>query len=103
MSVSDMRRLRRVTCVWFLKVLLDSSSSMGEECFDKHCKMKRIEAIKEIFDSFANRCMAYNFEQVICLVKFDSVVKTLHSFTETVETFKVNGSVYKVLLLFRYV
>ncbi|XP_051741704.1 uncharacterized protein LOC127508105 isoform X1 [Ctenopharyngodon idella] len=69
-------------------VLLDSSSSMGEECFDKDCKMKRIEAIKEIFDSFANRCMAYNFEQVICLVKFDSVVKTLHTFTETVETFK---------------
>ncbi|ROJ73027.1 Ubiquitin-conjugating enzyme E2 11 [Anabarilius grahami] len=69
-------------------VLLDSSSSMGEECFDKDCKIKRIEAIKEIFDSFANRCMAYNFEQVICLVKFDSVVKTLHTFTETVETFK---------------
>ncbi|KAK9978573.1 hypothetical protein ABG768_020318 [Culter alburnus] len=69
-------------------VLLDSSSSMGEECFDKDCKMKRIEAVKEIFDSFANRCMAYNFEQVICLVKFDSMVKTLHTFTETVETFK---------------
>ncbi|XP_056128347.1 uncharacterized protein LOC130106303 [Rhinichthys klamathensis goyatoka] len=69
-------------------VLLDSSSSMGEECFDKDCKMTRIEAVKEIFDCFANRCMAYNFEQVICLVKFDSIVKTLHTFTETVETFK---------------
>ncbi|XP_067223290.1 uncharacterized protein [Chanodichthys erythropterus] len=69
-------------------VLFDSSSSMGEECFDEDCKMKRIEALKEIFDSFSNRCMAYNFDQVICLVKFDSVVKTLHTFTETVETFK---------------
>lgn len=92
MNKSEIRRLHNVICVAFhvLKVLLDSSSSMGEECFDKDCKMKRIEAIKEIFDSFANRCMAYNFEQVICLVKFDSVVKTLHTFTETVETFKVN-------------
>ncbi|KAL1267891.1 hypothetical protein QQF64_033254, partial [Cirrhinus molitorella] len=69
-------------------VLFDSSSSMGEECFDEDCKMKRIDAIKEIFDSFSNRCMAYNFDQVICLVKFDSSVKTLHTFTETVETFK---------------
>ncbi|KAI7809114.1 hypothetical protein IRJ41_026008, partial [Triplophysa rosa] len=69
-------------------VLFDSSSSMGEECFDKDCAMKRIDAIKEIFGSFANRCMAYNFEQVIALVKFDSGVKTLHTFTETVETFK---------------
>ncbi|XP_051564280.1 uncharacterized protein LOC127446948 isoform X3 [Myxocyprinus asiaticus] len=71
-------------------VLFDSSSSMGAECFDEDCKMKRIEAIKQIFDSFANRCMAYNLEHVICLVKFDSVVKTLHTFTETVETFKVH-------------
>ncbi|XP_073711258.1 uncharacterized protein [Misgurnus anguillicaudatus] len=69
-------------------VLFDSSSSMGEECFDKDCAMKRIDAIKEIFGSFANRCMAYNFDQVICLVEFDSNVKTLHTFTETVETFK---------------
>ncbi len=74
----------------FLKVLFDSSSSMGKECFDEDCKMKRIDAIKQIFDSFSNRCMAYNFDQVICLVKFDSLVKTLHTFTETVETFKVN-------------
>lgn len=63
---------------------------MGEECFDKDCAMKRIDAIKEIFVSFANRVMAYNFEQVIALVKFDSGVKTLHTFTETVETFKVH-------------
>ncbi|XP_050974370.1 uncharacterized protein LOC127170455 [Labeo rohita] len=69
-------------------VLFDSSSSMGQECFDEDCKMNRIDAIKEIFDSFSNRCMAYNFDQVICLVKFDSSVKTLHTFTETVETFK---------------
>ncbi len=71
-------------------MLFDSSSSMGEECFDDDNKWKRIDAIKEIFDSFSNRCMAYNFNQVICLVKFDSSVKTLHTFTETVETFKVN-------------
>ncbi|XP_051997687.1 uncharacterized protein LOC127654531 [Xyrauchen texanus] len=70
-------------------VLFDSSSSMGEECFDEDCKMKRIDATKQIFDSFGNRCMAYNLEHIICLVKFNSKVKTLHTFTETVETFKV--------------
>ncbi|XP_066523700.1 uncharacterized protein [Hoplias malabaricus] len=69
-------------------VLFDSSSSMSEECFDDECQMKRIDAIKQVFDSFSNRCMAYNFDHVICLVKFDSKVTTLHTFTENLETFK---------------
>ncbi|KAK1788977.1 hypothetical protein P4O66_015868 [Electrophorus voltai] len=69
-------------------VLFDSSSSMHEECFDAECQMKRIDAIKQVFDSFSNRCMAYDFDHVICLVKFDSKVKTLHTFTENLETFK---------------
>ncbi|XP_036419433.1 uncharacterized protein LOC118803045 [Colossoma macropomum] len=69
-------------------VLFDSSSSMSEECFDAQCQMKRIDAIKQMFDSFSNRCMSYNFDHVICLVKFDSKVKTLHIFTENMETFK---------------
>ncbi|KAL7858869.1 hypothetical protein AOLI_G00189710 [Acnodon oligacanthus] len=69
-------------------VLFDSSSSMREECFDAECQMKRIDAIKQVFHSFSNRCMAYDFDHVICLVKFDSKVKTVHTFTENLETFK---------------
>ncbi|XP_072529445.1 uncharacterized protein [Salminus brasiliensis] len=69
-------------------VLFDSSSSMSEKCFDTQCQMTRIDAIKQVFDSFSNRCMAYDFNHVICLVKFDSTVNTLHTFTENLETFK---------------
>uniref|UniRef100_A0A3P8Z502 UBC core domain-containing protein n=2 Tax=Esox lucius TaxID=8010 RepID=A0A3P8Z502_ESOLU len=69
-------------------VLMDSSSSMSEECYDSEIQMKRIDAIKQLFDNFAQRSMAYGFHHVISLVKFDSSVKTLHTFTETLETFK---------------
>ncbi|KAL7868968.1 hypothetical protein SRHO_G00103520 [Serrasalmus rhombeus] len=69
-------------------VLFDSSSSMKRECFDAECQMTRIDAIKQMFDSFSNRCLAYDFAHVICLVKFASTVKTLHTFTENMETFK---------------
>ncbi|XP_072529443.1 uncharacterized protein [Salminus brasiliensis] len=42
-------------------VLFDSSSSMKKECFDTQCQMTRIDAIKQVFDSFSNRCMAYGW------------------------------------------
>ncbi|XP_042170117.1 uncharacterized protein LOC112249387 isoform X2 [Oncorhynchus tshawytscha] len=69
-------------------VLVDSSSSMNETCYDSDDNMTRLDAVKQLFDNFATRSMAYNFHHVIGLVKFDSSVKTLHTFTETLETFK---------------
>lgn len=62
---------------------------MGEDCYGS-VKIKKIHAVNQLFDNFANRTMAYDFHHVIALVKFDSTVKTLHTFTETLEKFKVN-------------
>lgn len=45
--------------------------------------------MKELFYNFASRSMAYDFHHVIGLVKFDTMVKTLHAFTENLEKFKV--------------
>ncbi|XP_035994236.1 uncharacterized protein LOC105940070 [Fundulus heteroclitus] len=68
-------------------VLMDTSSSMEEECYE-NAEIKKINAVKELFDNFATRSMAYDFHHVIGLVKFDSFVKTLHTFTESLEVFK---------------
>ncbi|TMS09657.1 Protein THEM6 [Larimichthys crocea] len=68
-------------------VLIDTSSSMEEECYDS-AEIKKINVVKELFDNFATRSMAYDFYHIIGLVKFDSMVKTLHTFTENLEKFK---------------
>ncbi|KAM6989315.1 uncharacterized protein LKV04_009000 [Tautogolabrus adspersus] len=68
-------------------VLIDTSSSMEEECYES-AEIKKIHAVKELFDNFATRTMAYDFHHIIGLVKFDSMVKTLHTFTENLEKFK---------------
>ncbi|XP_037314747.2 uncharacterized protein LOC119209467 [Pungitius pungitius] len=68
-------------------VLIDTSSSMEEECY-VGSDMKKINAVKELFDNFATRTMAYDFCHVIGLVTFDSLVKILHTFTENLEKFK---------------
>ncbi|AWP03881.1 putative bifunctional E2/E3 enzyme R795-like [Scophthalmus maximus] len=68
-------------------VLIDTSSSMEEDCYG-NTGIKKINAVKELFDNFASRSMAYDFYHVIGLVKFDSMVKTLHTFTENLEKFK---------------
>ncbi|KAF7648745.1 hypothetical protein LDENG_00152360 [Lucifuga dentata] len=68
-------------------VLIDTSSSMNEQCYGS-VEIKKIHAVKELFDNFANRSMAYDFNHIIGLAKFDSTVKTLHTFTETLELFK---------------
>ncbi|KAM4552700.1 uncharacterized protein PAE49_016089 [Odontesthes bonariensis] len=70
-------------------VLIDTSSSMEEQCYES-ADMKKINVVKELFDNFATRSMAYDFHHVIGLVKFDSMVKTLHTFTENLEKFKVH-------------
>ncbi|XP_068569296.1 uncharacterized protein [Cebidichthys violaceus] len=68
-------------------VLIDTSSSMVEKCYGS-VEIQKIHAVKELFDIFATRTMAYDFHHVIGLVKFDSTVETLHTFTETLEKFK---------------
>lgn len=68
-------------------VLIDTSSSMTENCYGS-VDIQKIHAVKELFNNFANRSMAYDFHHIIGLVKFDSTVKTLQTFTETLETFK---------------
>ena len=79
---------------FFFKVLMDTSSSMEEECYGE-LKIRKIDAVKELFDSFATRTMAYDFHHVIGLVRFNSNVKLIHTFTETLEKFKVG----KIIIL----
>lgn len=62
---------------------------MSEKCYGT-VEIEKIHAVKELFDNFASRTMAYDFHHVIALVTFDSTVKTVHTFTETLEKFKVN-------------
>uniref|UniRef100_A0A3Q1BG10 Protein THEM6 n=2 Tax=Amphiprion ocellaris TaxID=80972 RepID=A0A3Q1BG10_AMPOC len=62
---------------------------MEEECYE-NAEIRKINTVKELFDNFATRSMAYDFHHVIGLVKFDSMVKTLHTFTENLENFKVH-------------
>ena len=67
---------------------MDTSSSMEEECYGE-LKMKKMDAVKELFDGFATRTMAYDFHHVIGLASFSSKVTVIHTFTETLEKFKV--------------
>ncbi|XP_056453812.1 uncharacterized protein LOC130388368 [Gadus chalcogrammus] len=69
------------------EVLMDTSSSMVEECYGE-LKMKKMDAVKELFDSFATRTMAYDFHHVIGLASFSSKVTVIHTFTENLEKFK---------------
>ncbi|KAK2830062.1 hypothetical protein Q5P01_017993 [Channa striata] len=68
-------------------VLIDTSSSMSQNCYGT-VTIQKIHAVKQLFDNFATRSMAYDFHHVIGLVKFDSTVTMLHTFTETLEKFK---------------
>ncbi|KAL4635362.1 hypothetical protein GN956_G14227 [Arapaima gigas] len=69
-------------------VLLDSSSSMNDKCFDSESKMMRMDAVKQMFHAFVNRTMAYDFHHIVGLVRFASTVETCITFTETLEAFK---------------
>ncbi|XP_047460299.1 uncharacterized protein LOC125019522 [Mugil cephalus] len=68
-------------------VLIDTSSSMAGKCYGS-VDIEKIQAVKELFDNFASRTMAYDFHHVIGLVTFDSKVTMHHTFTETLENFK---------------
>ncbi|KAM8898190.1 uncharacterized protein AB9W97_009226 [Spinachia spinachia] len=67
-------------------VLIDTSSSMAKKCYDS-VDIQKIHNVKELFDNFASRTMAYDFHHVIGLVEFCTELKT-HAFTETLEKFK---------------
>ena len=62
---------------------------MNKNCYGS-VEIKKIDAVKVLFDNFATRTMAYDFHHVIGLVKFATTVKSLHTFTETLEKFKVS-------------
>ncbi|KAM8839031.1 uncharacterized protein ACB058_015597 isoform 1-T1 [Synchiropus picturatus] len=68
-------------------VLIDTSSSMAEKCYGS-TDIRKIDVVKELFDNFASRSMAYDFKHLIGLVKFNTEVKVIHTFTETLEKFK---------------
>uniref|UniRef100_A0A7N6FEC8 UBC core domain-containing protein n=2 Tax=Anabas testudineus TaxID=64144 RepID=A0A7N6FEC8_ANATE len=68
-------------------VLIDASGSMTEKCYG-NVEIQKIHAVKELFDNFATRSMAYDFHHIIGLVTFNSTVTTVHTFTETLERFK---------------
>ena len=49
--------------------------------------LKRIGAVKSFFEAFAYRTIAYNFEHVVSLFFFDSVVENQCGFTEAIYDF----------------
>lgn len=53
-------------------------------------KMTKLSAVKQLFDAFANRSMAYDFPNMISLMTFGAGVKIKHMFTENLEKFKVS-------------
>ncbi|XP_035280092.1 uncharacterized protein LOC118230826 isoform X2 [Anguilla anguilla] len=56
---------------------------MTRQCYTT---WNRMDAVKQLFHSFSNRTMAYNFPLVIGLVKVGKDLK-FHKFTESLETF----------------
>ncbi|XP_041956477.1 uncharacterized protein LOC121715138 isoform X4 [Alosa sapidissima] len=72
-----------------IMVILDTSRSMNEECYSD-TKMRKLDAVKQLFDAFANRSMAYDFPHLISLVTFGRGVKIMHRFTENLEKFKAH-------------
>lgn len=69
---------------------MDTSSSMSEDCYSD-TEMTKLDAVKHLFEAFANRSMAYDFPHLISLVTFGTGVKIMHRFTENLEKFKVSN------------
>ncbi|XP_048098789.1 uncharacterized protein LOC125294288 isoform X1 [Alosa alosa] len=70
-----------------IMVLLDTSGSMKEECYS-NVDMPKLDAVKQLFDAFANRSMAYDLPHLMSLVTVGREVKIIHPFTENLEVFK---------------
>ena len=60
-------------------VILDRSRSMKASSFDK---LKRIHVVKELFKTFADRSMAYNYHHVIGLTVFSKSVEVISFVSE---------------------
>ncbi|XP_032437825.1 uncharacterized protein LOC116731986 [Xiphophorus hellerii] len=86
-SRDDQSLVTTRTPVEAIQILIDTSSSMSETCYGS-VDIQKIHAVAELFDNFASRTMAYDFHHIIGLVTFSSDVKTVHTFTETLEKFK---------------
>ncbi|KAK1878612.1 putative bifunctional E2/E3 enzyme R795 [Dissostichus eleginoides] len=62
-------------------VLIDTSSSMEEECYAS-AEIQKINAVKELFDIFATRTMAYDFCHII---------ENLETFKEHMRNIEASG------------
>ena len=60
-------------------VILDKSASMKSGMFDD---LSRLDIVKELFKTFADRSMAYNYHHVIGLTLFDEDVEVVSSVSE---------------------
>ncbi|XP_063060431.1 uncharacterized protein LOC134453583 [Engraulis encrasicolus] len=77
-----------------IMVVMDASGSMSEKCCYSDISMDKMTAVKQLFNSFADRSMAYNFHSVISLLriggnpKYEESVQVIHTFTENLPTFQ---------------
>ena len=60
-------------------VILDKSNSMNSDMFDD---LSRLDIVKELFKTFADRSMAYNYHHVIGLTLFNEKVEVVSSVSE---------------------
>ena len=66
-------------------VILDRSGSMNSAQFDD---MSRLDIVKELFKTFADRSMAYNYHHVIGLTLFNTSVEVVSSVSEVFVLFQ---------------
>lgn len=67
-------------------VIFDKSGSMGTN-FGNDGEYTRLDAVKQFFESFADRTVGYNLNHAMSLVLFHSSLDRVCSFTENISTF----------------
>nr|XP_014353347.1 PREDICTED: uncharacterized protein LOC102365633 [Latimeria chalumnae] len=60
---------------------------MTETSFDKDTTLSRLVAVKQLFEAFSNRSMAYSFNHVVGLITFGGSAKFIHNFCNDFERF----------------
>ncbi|CAG9312007.1 unnamed protein product [Blepharisma stoltei] len=70
-----------------IAVLFDNSSSMDNQYFGSKDKFKRVDAIKQFFESFSDRTIGYDLKNIVSLYVFNSDVQKISNFTENIITF----------------
>ena len=66
-------------------VILDRSASMGTKMFND---LSRLDIVKELFKTFADRSMAYNYHHVIGLTLFNESVEVVSNVSEAFVLFQ---------------